>query len=286
MLRRVTLFTTVAVVLVAGACDSPTTAHTDEARVTVLLTDAPHELLESAVVDIARVELLPADGPPVVIATDPGEHDLLQLQDGVTAVLGSSDVEPGRYLQLRMIVRSATVTLKDEYTFRDGSRTKDLHVPSGAQSGIKIRLVSGDRSGPAGILVGAGETIIVVDFDVSQNFVMQGGPTAPIGVLFKPVLRAVINGHAGSIAGSVSAPSGVVTEGLSVTATLVDADEDDAPATTLVKENGTFKLHFLTPGTYIVTIAAPPAGHTVTPVQRTVGEAEHVTGVQLVVAAS
>jgi hypothetical protein len=286
MFRKTTLLTAVAAALVLGACDSPT--GTGSARVTVLLTDAPHEYLESAVVTIGRIELLSADGPPVVLVDDGGTWDLLQLQDGVTAALGTADVEPGRYRELRMIVSSATLTLREPFTFTDGSITRSLTVPSGAQTGIKIRLAAADGNGQSGIDIRPGETTLVVDFDVSQNFVMQGNANTPAGIqgfLFTPRLRAVVDDVAGSIEGSVSAPEGVATEGLTVTASRTDAQEDDLPATTLVKEDGTFKLHFLPPGTYNVTLAEAPAGHTAGTVQVVVGRAAHVTGVELVIAA-
>jgi hypothetical protein len=270
----------------SGACDSPTSS-TSDARVTVLLTDAPHEYLESAVVTIGRIELRQAGGPPVEITTDGGMWDLLQLQNGVTAALGEATIEPGRYLEMRMIVSEAVVTLKDGFTFTDGSATKNLAVPSGAASGIKVKLRSSRSGAPAGIEIRPGETSLVIDFDVSQNFRIQGNPNSPAGIrgfLFKPVLRVEVEDLAGSIAGSVSAPAEVEVEGLTVTATRVDAEPDDAVITTLVREDGTFKLHFVAAGSYNVTVAAP-AGYTAAAVQKVVGESEDVTGVELVIAA-
>jgi hypothetical protein len=59
-------------------------------------------------------------------------------------------------------------------------------VPSGSQSGIKVDLGSA-------IVADDGETtVIVVDFDVDQNFVIQGNPETPagiMGILFTPVLK-------------------------------------------------------------------------------------------------
>lgn len=286
MIRKATLMTAAAAVLALGACDSPLSTSGD-ARVTVLLTDAPHEYLDAAVVSIGRIELLPEDGPPVVITTDGGTYDLLQLQDGVTAALGTATIEAGRYLEMRLLVSDASLTLKEPYTYTDGSTTRSAHVPSGAQTGIKIKLRS-SGSDEAGVEIRPGETTLVVDFDVSQNFVMQGNANTPAGIqgfLFTPVLRAVVDDVAGSIAGSVTAPEGVETEGLSVVAVREGAGEDDVPATTLVKDDGTFQIHFLAPGTYNVTVASVPEGHVVNTVQVTVGNAAHVTGVELEITA-
>jgi hypothetical protein len=288
MIRKTTFMTALAAAgLVLGACDSPMSTSGD-ARVTVLLTDAPHEYLDAAVVNIGRIELLPVDGPPVVITTDGGTYDLLQLQDGVTAALGTATIEAGRYLEMRLIVTDASLTLADPYTYTDGSTTRSIHVPSGASSGIKIKLSSADGESGEGVEIRPGETTLVVDFDVSQNFVMQGNANTPAGIqgfLFTPVLRAVVDDVAGSIAGTVTAPEGVATEGLSVVAVREGAAEDDVPATTLVKEDGTFRVHFLAPGTYNVTVSGVPEGHTVNTVQVTVGDAQHVTDVELVIAA-
>jgi len=60
---------------------------------------------------------------------------------------------------------------------------KALKVPSGMQSGIKVLL--GEP-----VTADAGElTIVTVDFDVDDNFVLQGPADAPHGVIFTPVLK-------------------------------------------------------------------------------------------------
>src|SRR5207253_2424919 len=81
----------------------------------------------------------------------------------------------GDYTQLRLVVDQATITLVPGVTFRDGSSSQALKVPSGAQSGIKVNF-----AGPLHIEPGA--TNLVVDFDVSQSFVFRGDPSHPNGV--------------------------------------------------------------------------------------------------------
>lgn len=284
MHRKAGLSFVFAAVLALGACDSPT-ADSRAARLTVLLTDAPSDYLASAVVTIGRVDILPVDGPAVTITNSGGVYDLLQLQNGVTAELGSAVIDAATYRQLRIVVESATLTLKDGYTFTDGSQTQNLHIPSGARSGIKIKLTTEGGTPGAGLEIRPGEMVLVADFDVSQNFVMQGNAETPAGIkkfLFTPLLRAVVRDVAGSIAGTVSAPDDDV-EGLTVTATRADAGEDDVPATALVDENGNFKIHFLAPGTYNVTVSSLPDAHIVNTVEVVLGEAQHVTGVELVI---
>jgi hypothetical protein len=286
MIRRALLLPLAAAALAVGACDSPT-ANSGPARVTVLLTDAPHEYLEEAVITVGRIDILPVNGPAVTITEDGGTFDLLQLQDGVTAVLGSAEILPDRYRELRMVVSYAEVTLKDGYMFNDGSQTKSLAVPSGAASGIKVGIVDGNGGAPGqGIEIRPGETVLVVDVDVSQNFVMLGQADAASGVEgfnFTPRLRAVALDVAGSISGFVTAPADVDVEGLTVTATREGAAEDEAAVTTLVREDGTFTLHFLPPGTYNVTIPEPPAGFSSSDQDVDVGNAEHVTDIEIVI---
>jgi hypothetical protein len=272
--------------LTLAACDTPTEQQ-GNAYLRILLTDAPSDYIASAVVEIGSIEILPAGGGSrQVIVEDAGSYDLMDLQNGVTADLGIAPIEAGDYSELRMIVESAEITLADGYEFNDGTTTRTLFVPSGAQSGIKIKLMSPDGDDDAGVTFSPGESVLVVDFDVSQNFVIQGNPETPAGIhgiLFTPVLRAIVRDVAGSIAGTVAAPTGVVVEGLTVTATRAGAE--DADATTLVKADGTFLLPFMTPGTYNVTVAAPD-GHSANVVEVTVDENQAVTGVALTITAN
>lgn len=181
------------------ACDDSVGPMDGPAQIQILLTDAPADYIESAEVCISRAYLVPGkdeegnggNGPPWVdLFNEPGEpwcHDLLLLRDGITeALTGPEGVEPGEYGQLRLVVSSALVTLKEGYAFRDGTISKPLFVPSGMQTGIKVLL-----DGP--ILVEDGKLVIVtVDFDVNENFVFQGNPDTPAGihgVLFTPVLK-------------------------------------------------------------------------------------------------
>lgn len=285
----------------------------------VSLTDAPDTLLASAVVHIGRVEAVPAedegdeegdsapsdstasdsassdsaaggigvaaqqedgdDGGPVVIVEEGGTFDLLELQDGITELLGSAEVDVGTYAQLRFIVDSARVELKEGLTFRDGSTSQSLMVPSGAQTGIKLNLdrADGDDSDGGTEVEEGEETSLIVDFDVSQSFVVQGNPNTPAGIrgfLFTPVLRVVEEDAAGSIAGTVSGPEAANVEGLTVTAEPPGSGGGSAriafqqepgeggqteTATATTDADGAYELSGLAPGTYTVSVE-PPEG--------------------------
>lgn len=153
------------------------------ARLTIAVTDAADMFLASVTVTIGDVEIIPAEGPPVLLTTDGGTHDLLTLQNGVTASVATLVIDPGGYLQLRLVVQSAEVTLKPDYTFNGGGQTMSLVMPSAAQSGIKMNLDASDGDPDnAGIDIAPGETILVIDFDVSQNFKVQGDSNGIYGI--------------------------------------------------------------------------------------------------------
>ena len=61
-----------------------------------------------------------------------------------TEVLADLEIPAGTYHELRLIVESASVTLADGYEFRDGTTESVMKVPSGAQTGIKLKLRSSD----------------------------------------------------------------------------------------------------------------------------------------------
>ena len=194
---------TMALVAALGltACDDSDTAPEDRALVQIAVTDAPSDYIESAEVWISRVYLQgapdagegEASDPPagrVILfdsPDDPFHVDLLVLRDGLVADLTEPvAVDPMGYQQLRIVVDSAYVTLKEGFAFSDGSTTRSLKIPSGSTSGVKVFL-----DGP--IAAEAGEqTTLLLDFDVDENFKIQGDPDSPAGIksiMFQPVIR-------------------------------------------------------------------------------------------------
>lgn len=264
-MRRMTRWFAGAVALVLAGCggaqNSPAYGF-----VAIRLTDAPPGSVpvQSATVWISRVELVGDSGTPrVVVADTPAVYDLLNLQGGVSALLGSDSVPVGSYEQLRLIVDSAEVTIGPGVTFSDGSTTKTLKVPSGMQTGIKVNF-----GGP--IDVNPGHQVLVVDFDVSRSFVFTGPSGGPFSALFKPVLHGMVNNVAGSIAGT-SSPDTLHAMLFAILGT-------DTVATTLADTlTGAYKFWFLAPGTYTVSDTAPGYKNATQTV--IVGPGQDVTGV-------
>ena len=182
--------------LLVSACDSTATGPGGETgTLTVLLTDAPFpfDLVESANVTISRVDAVTESGIETALSTEEQSFDLLELRDGVTAVLAEAEVEAGTVHQVRLVVTDAWVVMNDGREF-------DLKVPSGALTGIKI--LTPGLEVEEGDLQGA---VLTLDFDVGDSFVTLGNPDTPAaiqGFLFQPVIRPVgLGGGEGSAGG-------------------------------------------------------------------------------------
>ncbi len=227
----------------AAGCNE-TAAPVGNGTVTALLTDAPVAGVKSATVWISKVYLIggnDSSGARFVIDSTPHQYDLLSLQNGVTAALGTATIPAGTYAQMRFIVDSAQVVLDSGLTFADGSTTKAMKVPSGMQTGIKVVF-------EAPVQVTVGQTILVADFDVSQSFVFTGPPSGPFGVLFKPVIHATVQNVAASVAGTVTPASAKAK------LYAIFSSNGDTVATALADTtSGAYALRFLPPGAYTIT---------------------------------
>jgi hypothetical protein len=284
-------------------CDGDPASVGKNATVQVLLTDAPSDYIGHAFVDIGQVQIIPAgEGGPITLSEDgtDGEVDLMELRGAVTTLLAEGVVEPGTYTQLRLIVESARVVLgfdgDEQYKFTDGMSEQEMKVPSGAQTGIKLNLKPAQAGGEGqdgagsegGVYIAPGETVLILDFDVSRSFVIQGNPETPAGIKsvhFKPTLRVIVQDGAGSISGAVSTQlTDVSVEGLDVTA---EPEEDTyfgeyqtQSATAETGPDGKYTIPHLVPGSYTVSVT-PPAGLVMSPTSAmvTVGPGEWKTDV-------
>ena len=235
----------------AGCSDSGTGASTGQ--LVVRLTDAPGAEVEAATVWISKVYLISgADsvhGRIDVATFSPAQaYDLTTLTDGATALLGTATIPVGDYSQLRLVVDSARVTLKAPLLFVGGSATVTLQTPSAMRTGIKVNL-------GGAVHVESGQTVLVVDFDVSRNFVLTGPFSAPTGMLFTPVLHGTTTDIAASIIGAVS-PANSKAELFAITS------GGDTVATDFADTlSGAYMLRFLDPRLSPFTVAAKAGGY-------------------------
>ena len=280
--------------LAFAACDDSTGVGTTTS-LTVLLTDAPSDYIDEAMVDIGAVELLGGASGPVMLTEEgtDGLVNLLDLRNAATTALAELDIEAGTYTQLRLIVQDANVSLAPGYEFNDGSTSAELTVPSGAQTGIKLNLRAASEDGTeGGVEIAPGEMVLVVDFDVDRSFVLQGNPETAAGinsVSFRPTLRVIVRDVAGSVSGTVSTSLvGASVQGLMVTATPVEDTVlepfQSSTASAVTDAEGNYTIHFLVPGEYDVTVATDDAVSPET-INVLVRESEEITGIDFEVVA-
>jgi len=224
-------------ILMAGAIMMIFTGCSKESgngRLVVNVTDAPFpvEFIESANVTITKVEIrkagdgIPDESPFSVIWTGSEVFNLLELRNGVVEELLNLDVPAGEYDLIRLYVDEASLKVKDGDTY-------SVKVPSGEQTGIKLFI-------SPGLFVRDGLTSeLLLDFDLSNSFVLQGNMDSPAGIKgfhFKPVIRAVNKSEAGTLQGTatevvnnVNVPVGgvsveVMKDGTAVSSALTDSD--------------------------------------------------------------
>lgn len=180
-LRRMRITPVVALILASvlglSACDGLMSPQSESAaRLSLRMVDAPFpfELVDSANVTISRVDIQGEATGTTTVLDDTASFNLLDLQNGVSALLGELDVEPDTYTAVYMYVEEASIILTDGTTF-------DLQVPSDRIKVLVNKLV-----------VTEGEDVtLTIDFDVSKSFVVQGNPNTPAGIngfLFKPTV--------------------------------------------------------------------------------------------------
>lgn len=257
----------------AAGCSSSDSGTTGQ--LSIQLTDAPGDYVQTATIWVSSIYLIggaDTTGSRYTITSTPVPYELMSLQNGVTAALGSSSIPVGDYTQMRLVVDSARVTLKAGITI-GGASTVSLQTPSAQRTGIKVNF-----SGP--LHVAAGQTVLVVDFDVARNFVFTGPHGAPNGVIFKPVLHAVVQDIAASVAGAVS-PAAAAAVKPSVYAivgsdTVASAQADSA--------TGAYRLRYLDPRVSPFTVAVVATGYTTQTRSVPLRNAQDTTGVNFTMA--
>lgn len=167
--------------MLALACEDTGPAGGDPTSVTVLLTDAPGDVVH-AWVDIGEIYLQGNEedenaGGRVTLFTGPtGPLDLLELIDD-PAVLNNVVIPAGRYGQLRVVIEGAAIELEEEGVFAtagfdppdETAVTGQLVCPSCNTSGFKVLFQGRELD-----LVDD-EELLVLDFDTGESFVREAG---------------------------------------------------------------------------------------------------------------
>ena len=134
--RSSTLLIALAAAALVSSCSGGGSA--DGGRVTVGLTDMPIDHAEQVVISVSGVAFKPEGSAPEVVQDfTPRSINLLQYQNGRTAILlHDMPMDAGRYQWLRLII-DAERNVRDSYIVIDGQEC-ELNVPSGAETGLKM----------------------------------------------------------------------------------------------------------------------------------------------------
>jgi len=235
-----------------AACNSSETGPAGlgrEGMTSVFLTDAPFPFDRIARVDIhiSEIGLSPqadtSQGPPgwITVATPDRVFNLLELQNGTTALLGEADVPPGQYRAVRVTFDPARSSMTDT----DGGHPAINWQAKGdipTLFGLVEEAMAIDENGED----------VVIDFDVGRSFLPDDGD----GFIFIPFLRAITRAGSGGVAGTLVHSDGGAP--IPLAAVSIHYAFDSATtlgplvATSRADASGAFKASFLRPGHYMV----------------------------------
>jgi len=245
---------------VAAGCSSDTSTRDSgdgTGSLTLFLADAPAQNYLAVYVTIEEVQVhTPGNGEGQggwkTVGT-PGEtYDLLELVNGVVGKLGKTELDAGRYNQLRMILSDepdgGENILGNEHPhpnyFIDDTGAKELKVPSGYQTGIKL---------VSGFTIYEGEnTELILDFDAHRSVVKAGKSGK---YLLKPTIKVVGVYDSAIVAGTVTDDSDdlnpIADAIVSAQVPNAESDADRVFTATRTADGGGYKMH-LPPDDYAI----------------------------------
>lgn len=255
-----------ALVIVLAACsDDDSTA--DNGRVKIYLTDAPVDgaNVDAVVLSVSRIEMKGSGYWKTVKQFDtPLSIDILDYQNGNAFLVSEETLKADTYTEARLVLNAteengAPKANPDTYIrYADGTK-KELFVPSGGQSGYKVK-------GTFTVAPNAVKSVIL-DFDARKSLVTTGSG-ANEKVLLKPTVRLIAQDDAALFEGKFddfSAYSKVVI--YAYEKGTFRASEASTPATgearfknaltsTKVSNTGAFTFAFMPSGEYDLVFAA------------------------------
>ena len=274
----------VALAFAAGCDDSSSSGDSSASGSTgtlsVSMTDAPANSLGAVYVTIDEVAVHKAedesddngrqesrenDGDWEVVASPQKTFNLLELVNGTMADLGTSELEAGRYTQMRLMLGDKPdggLNIKKEphqyahYVIeKDGTEQHALFVPSGYETGIK--LVHGFD------MAADQPTELLLDFDASRSVVLRGSQQfnnqdPKNRYLLKPTIKIVESGSYPMLQGMVTddAQAPAALPDVWISAQQIDAEGDPEIITSTLTadaegETGAYQMYLPT-GTYYI----------------------------------
>ena len=216
------------------SCSDNPTSPTGTGILQVSMTDATANF-DTVRIYIDSVQAHIANGDPIKgwytlsHNTNPKGYDLLALVNGATTIIGYDTLPAGRYSQIRLFIGQGSYVVEHSQP----NTPYTLTIPSGVQTGVKLNV---DANLQEGFLYN-----ITLDFDAGMSILLSGTPNNP-GYTLNPVIRSGAAATTGIISGTVNTSSSIV------------ATSGTDTYTTKTDELGGFKLIYLNPATYTVTI--------------------------------
>jgi hypothetical protein len=272
--RALALFVGLGALSLTGACDEmPVEQRSDTVSARVRLTDGPFPFDRVSRVDVHIVSVDATEDADTTagtvawtkIAAPRETFNLLELQRGVTAIVGEGAIPAGQYSAVRLIID----TEQSSITLSDGTAATvqwpvlgELALHALVQDALATYAPDTEMN-------------VVIDFDVGRSFHFVEAGADTLGTnpsngyfVFIPWIRAVNEAGTGGIQGTVTADldgDGAVEPVENASVTVMSGDPTFGPltwhavATGRTDAAGTFVVDFLIVGSYIVH-AAPPSG--------------------------
>ena len=237
----------------------------------LLLADATTDAYNAVYVTIREVDVATDDDAWSVVSTPNRTYNLLALVNGVREQLALTDLPPGHYTQMRLIIGDlpdAGVNILSQahpyanYVIDSEDAYHALKIPSGLQTGIKIVY---------GFDINANSTTeLILDFDASKSVVVAGSSGL---YLLEPTIQVLSTALASIVRGTVTRASDLSgVKGALVSAQVYDPTAADAKDRVVVRtstasaDDGGYEI-FVAAGAYNVVAAKEdfaPAGAAVT----------------------
>ncbi len=150
MKERFALLGVVAALLVVVACGGSPTGASQNATLSVAMTDSPFSDARALLVTISEVSAHASGGSWFTVLKAERTCDLKQLT-GVQDILGTTQLQPGHYTQIRLSVSSATIYFDSASTGTPCAAT----VPAGAKGTV--------------VTVSSGQLILNREFDLAEG---------------------------------------------------------------------------------------------------------------------
>ena len=213
------------------------------------MTDAPACGYDAVNVTVQKIRVnqnsgaSETDGGWSEIVLNPAKRvDLLDLTNGVLEELGQTQLPPGKYTQLRLVLadNNGTLPLANSVVLTSDGSEVALKTPSGQQSGLKSNI---------NIDIASNQLAdFVIDFDACKSVVSAGSSGQ---YLLKPVITMIpryVNGVSGYM-DATSTGYATTTMSLQQNGVVIKATVPDV--------TGKFLLQPVAPGNYTLVMTAP-----------------------------